>query len=240
MLDQFKHFRSLFIQALNGPLFDYVASLTLSTLLGTIPLFLLLIFCIYHTPYLNMHQTNFEQFFFQSIHIAQTQEALSTIQNNLPQTINFSVSTLLYLSMLCLCFIFFIATTLCKITHQTKPMRLTLKLILLILCTVLLTTLTSDWIENAWLLLLYKALFFSLLLLAILKNHPFILIIKTVFLTLIIQSILNQLFINFYSGSAIYHIIYGQIAGFVILISWVYFSWAIIALVLHLHTRAIQ
>jgi len=101
------------------------------------------------------------------------------------------------------------------------------------------TTIPS-WTDSAFALLLIKALFFTFLMLAILKDHPTSLILKTVTLTLLSQSILSHLFISFYSASAVYHIIYGQIAGFIILISWIYFSWAIIAFFLYIHTKNTQ
>lgn len=240
MLNQLKYFFSLLQQTFRSPLFDYVASLTLSTLLGTIPLLLLLLFCIYHTPYLNIQQSNFEQFFFHPLHISETADALNIIKKNLPVAIQFPPSTLLYLTALCAFFTFFIANTLCKITNQTHPLKLGIKILFLILCTMIVTTTIPAWANSALTLLLIKAIFFTLLMLAILKDHPISLIIKTVILTLLSQFILSQLFIFFYSASAVYHIIYGQVAGFIILISWIYFSWAIIAFFLYIHTKNIQ
>ena len=237
MYDKFKNCFLTIQQTFKSPLFDYVSSLTLSTLLGTIPLLLLLLFCIYHTPYLNTHQADFEQFFFHPLKISETKEALATIKSNLPIATQFTSSTLVYLCILCAFFAFFIANTLCKITHQNQPIRLGIKMIALILCTMIFATIIPQWGASTLNLLIYKAIFFALLLLTILPDHPTLLILKTVCFTLVAQSILSQLLINFYSTSTAYHLIYGQLAGFIILISWIYFSWAIIAFFLYIHTK---
>ena len=215
---------------------DWTASLTISTMLGTIPTCLLCLYCIYHTPVLNNYQPQVEQLIYQPMKNAQTEQALATIEQAMPSALDFSYSTLASLLFFSMFFVFSISHTLAKINQQETANRLAGKILIILVSSlvaaVAIAELYPNWGQSAFGTSIFKSLMLAALLAAILPKHPPPLILKTVCLIMVMQFLIGYGFVTYYHYVNTYHLIYGQATGFIMLISWIYLSWAIIVFAL--------
>lgn len=215
---------------------DWTASLTISTMLGAIPTCLLSLYCIYHTPLLNGYQSQIEELIYQPMKNAQTEQALATIEQVIPSALDFSLTTLFSLLFFSVFFVLSISHTLCKINRQEIASRLSFKILIILIASLIaavgMTELYPQWGKLALISSLFKFTILSALLTAILPKHPPLLILKTVCLIMAMQFGIGYAFVEYYYYINTYHLIYGQAAGFIMLISWIYISWAIIVFAL--------
>ena len=215
---------------------DLTASLTISTMLGTIPVCLLSLYCVYHTPILNNYQTQVEQLIYQPMKNAQTEQALATIEQAVPSALDFSYSTLFSLLFFSLFFIFSISHTLAKINQQETTNRLAGKILVILISSLItvvaISELFPNWSASIIGPSIFKSLILAALLTAILPKHPPALILRTVCLIMVMQFFIGYGFVTYYHYVNTYHLIYGQATGFIMLISWIYISWAIIVFAL--------
>tara|TARA_Y200000002_G_scaffold379206_1_gene388030 strand:+ start:10 stop:747 length:738 start_codon:yes stop_codon:yes gene_type:complete len=235
----YKLFNKLVMQckkAAKTDIFDHVATLTLSTLIGFIPSFLLILFVIYHTPLLNNYQTAFEEFFFVPFSISLTEGVMHEVGKLLPSIFDFQYSTLISLLIFSYLFVFYIATTLTKITRCQYFIPLHIQIFIYILgifaIVAALSEIFPNWLSFWWAWLLFKSISLFLLFMLLLPHKKMLGLLGIIFTAIIAQTLVGIMFIEYYTYYNNYHIIYGQFAGYIILISWIYVSWSIIALVL--------
>lgn len=224
-----------------SPLCDQVASITITSILGFIPLILMTLFLIYHSPLLNQYQHLIENFIFHALSTEQTANTLHHIQTQIPTIVNFQTSTLISLFCMAYFFLFTLAHTISKITKQNHRVPLHLKLfsfIFLIIFIVILTDMMWGNLLHAWWYsILLRTLFLHILFNIILPDHKHLSILSAVVTTLIAQLTFNALMVYYYSVFSDYHIIYGQLAGIAILLTWIYLSWFIIFFIIKLHKQ---